>query len=146
MRHALMDGQFEPLCGDLAALGSILLNTTSNNKHVPKIEQYICTVKEHTCAIYNTLPFKRMPGQMIIEMVSLSVFWLNAFPMRRGISPMLSPCTIITGATIDFTQHCQLKFGEYAQVDEEHDNSMASHMTGAIALHPTGDAQGGYFF
>jgi hypothetical protein len=33
---------------------------------------------------------------------------------------------------VDFNWHCQLKFGECAQVDEEHDNSIALHMTGAI--------------
>jgi hypothetical protein len=79
-------------------------------------------------------------------MVSSTVFWLNAFPTKNGVSNTLSPRTIVTGATIDFNRHCQLKFGEYAQVDEEHDNSMASRTTGAIALRPTGNAQGGYYF
>ena len=40
-----MDGQFEPLQGDLAGMG-VHPNTVSNDKHVPKIEQYIRTVKE----------------------------------------------------------------------------------------------------
>jgi hypothetical protein len=42
--------------------------------------------------------------------------------------------------------HCQLEFGEYVQVHESHDNSMLTRTTGAIALRPTGNAQGGYFF
>jgi hypothetical protein len=83
---------------------------------------------------------------MIIEMVSSTIFWLNALPTCNGISSTLSPRTIVTGANIDFNRHCQLEFGEYAQVDEEHDNSMSSHTTGAIALHPTGNSQGGYYF
>jgi hypothetical protein len=140
-----MDGQFEPLRGDLAEMG-IMLNTTSNNEHVPDIECYICTVKEQVRGIYNTLPFRQMPGRMIMEMVFSTVFWLNALPTRNGVSTTLSPRTIVTGATIDFNRHCQLEFGEYAQVDEEHDNSMASCTTGAIALPPTGNAQGGYMF
>jgi hypothetical protein len=45
---------------------------------------------------------------------------------------MLSPRTIITGTTVDFNQHCQLEIGEYAQVDEEHNNSMALHTTGEL--------------
>ena len=35
--YALMDGQFEPLRGDLAEMG-IQLNTVSNDKHVTEIE------------------------------------------------------------------------------------------------------------
>jgi hypothetical protein len=61
VKHALMDGQFEPIHGDLAVMG-MMLNTASNNEHMPEIERYIWTVKECTCAIYNTLPFKHMPG------------------------------------------------------------------------------------
>ena len=36
-----MDGQLEPLRGDLAGMG-IHLNTVSADEHVPEIEQYIC--------------------------------------------------------------------------------------------------------
>ena len=43
--HLLMDGQFEPICGDLASLG-ITLNTVANDEHVPEVERYICTLKE----------------------------------------------------------------------------------------------------
>ena len=55
-----MDGQFEPLRGNLAELG-IVLNTASNDEHVPEIERQIRTVKERIQAIYCTLPFKKMP-------------------------------------------------------------------------------------
>ena len=54
--YALMDGQFEPLRGDLAEMG-IQLNTVSNDEHIPEIECQIRTLKERTRAIYCTLPF-----------------------------------------------------------------------------------------
>ena len=79
-----MDGQFEPLRGNLAGLG-ILLNTASNDEHVPEIERQIRTVKERTHAIYCTLPFQKMPRQLIIEMVYAANYWLNMFP-RQGES------------------------------------------------------------
>ena len=60
IRNAFMDAQFEPLRGNLAELG-ILLNTPSNDEHVPEIERKILTVKEGMRAIYCTLPFKKMP-------------------------------------------------------------------------------------
>jgi len=79
-------------------------------------------------------------------MVDAAVFWLNAFPPENGMSAVLSPCTVLTGQVIDYCQHCRLEFGEYAQVHESHDNSMAPWTAGALALHLTGNAQGMYFF
>ena len=58
--HALMDWQFESLQTDLAEIG-IQLNMVSNDEHIPKIEQQIHTLKEHTQCIYCTLPFQKMP-------------------------------------------------------------------------------------
>ena len=43
--YTLMDGQFEPLRGDLAEMG-IQLNTVSNDEHIPEIERQIRTLKE----------------------------------------------------------------------------------------------------
>ena len=83
IQNAFMDGQFEPLRGDLAELG-IILNTASYDEHVPEIEQQICTVKERTQAIYCTLPFKKMPHNFIIEMVYAANYWLNMFPRKGG--------------------------------------------------------------
>jgi hypothetical protein len=51
----------------------------------------------------------------------------------------------MTGLKVDFHRHCQLKFGDYVQTHDEHDNSMDSRTTGATALHPTGNVQGGYY-
>ena len=143
--NAFMDGQFEPLQGNLAEL-SILLNTASNDEHVPEIERQICTVKERTRAIYCTLPFNKMPRRLIIEMVYAANYWLNMFPRKGGISKTLSPRALLTGQSWSYTTHCKLEFGDYVQTHEEHDNSMAAWIIGAIAVRPTGSAQGGYFF
>ena len=140
-----MDGQFEPLRGNLAELG-ILLNTASNDEHIPEIERQIHTVKERTRGIYCTLPFQKMPRRLIIEMVYAANYWLNMFPQPGGISKTLSPRTLLTGQTWSYTTHCKLEFGDYVQTHEEHDNSMATQMIRAIALRPTGNTQGGYFF
>jgi len=79
-------------------------------------------------------------------MVYASIFWLNTFPHNEGMSTALSPCTLITGQAIDYKWHCQLEFGSYTQVHESHDNTMAAHTSGALALRPSRNAQGGYFF
>jgi hypothetical protein len=79
-------------------------------------------------------------------MVHYSTFWLNSFPANDEISNTLSPRAIIVGSRVDYAKHCQLEFRSYVQTHEEHDNPMATWTTGAIALRPTGNAQGGHFF
>jgi hypothetical protein len=141
----MMDGQFENLRGDLAGL-HISLNTVSNNKHFPDIEQHIQTMKEQTRSTWNMLPFKRMPTRLTIKMVSASMFWWNSFPPEGGVSETLSPRAIVVGMEIDFNKHCQLEFGTYVQTHKQSDNSMQFQTTGAIAMRPTGNEQGGYYF
>jgi Reverse transcriptase (RNA-dependent DNA polymerase)/Zinc knuckle len=143
--HLLFDGEYECLRGDMASL-HITLNTASNDEHVPDIERFIRTLKERSRAIYNTLPFKKMPDRLVIEMICACNFWLNSFPPVSGISSILSPRAIITGSSIDYNRHCQLEFGAYVQTHEDHDNTMSTRTVGAIALRPTGNDQGGYYF
>ena len=73
----LGDGQFEPLHGELGALG-IRLNTTSHDEHVLEVEQFIHTLKERVRACYNTLTFDKYPCQLIIKMVYTQNF--ECFP------------------------------------------------------------------
>ena len=141
----IMDGEFEVLRGDLAGL-NIYLQTTARDEHVGDIERHIRTIKERCRAIFNVLPFLYLPTRMIAELVYCSNFWLNTFPHKNGISKTLSPRTIVTGTVIDYTKHCALEFGTYVQTHEPHDNSMLSRTIGAIALRPTGNVQGGYYF
>ena len=54
--------------------------------------------------------------------------------------------TLLMGLTMNYHRHCQLEFREYVQTHEEHDNSLNPCTIGALALHLTGNVQGGYFF
>ena len=92
------------------------------------------------------LPFEAFPPRLVIEMVYAAIFWLNAFPHRLGISQDYSPRTIVTGLSIDYKLHCRAEFGEYVQTHEEHDNSMQTRTVGALALRPTGNRQGSFYF
>jgi hypothetical protein len=65
------EGEFGPLRGDIAE-AQAQLNTTAEDEHVPEVERYIRTIKERTRAVYNTSPFKKMPGMMIVEVVHAS--------------------------------------------------------------------------
>jgi hypothetical protein len=92
----LMDGEFEPMRGELTDLG-VALNETPRDEHVGDIERFIRTLKEQMCAIYNNLPFRNMPPRIVIEMAKNAIYWLNSFPHPNGVSENLSPHTIITG-------------------------------------------------
>ena len=58
---ALMDGEFGHLHREMASMG-VMQNETSWDKHVGDIERFIHTVKERMRAIYNTLPFQKVPA------------------------------------------------------------------------------------
>ena len=79
-------------------------------------------------------------------MVYAANYWLNMFPRADGISNILSPRALITGMSADYNCHCCLEFGDYVQTHKQHDNSMNPRTIGAIALCPTGNAQGGYLY
>ncbi len=64
-----VDGHFEPLRVELADLG-VTLNKCSREEHVPVAERRIRTLKERCRCICNTLPFKKLPGMIIVQMVS----------------------------------------------------------------------------
>jgi hypothetical protein len=122
------------------------LNICDEEEHAPDIERCICTIKERTRCTYTMAPFEHFSPSMIIEMVFLAVFWLNGFPHPLGISQVLSPRTIVTGLTINYTKHCRIEYGQYVQTHEKHDNTMVTQTIGALALRPTGNQQGGYYF
>ena len=74
---ALMDGEFGHLCGEIASMG-VTLNKTLWDEHMGDIGRFIRTVKEWTQAIYNTLPFHKVPRRLVVEMAKACMFWLNS--------------------------------------------------------------------
>ena len=71
--HILGDGQFEFLDPSRIVSG-VTLNIMTRGEHVPEVERYIRTVKERTRSVYNSLPFKRFPTKLIVEIVYAQVF------------------------------------------------------------------------
>jgi hypothetical protein len=76
----LMDNEFEKLQNLVPIL---TINTMAAKEHVPEVvEHKIRLIKEWGRGILNTLPFKKMPRLMLIELVYHLVLWLNAFPTK----------------------------------------------------------------
>ena len=142
---AMMDRAFAGL-HDVCNQLQVTLNTTSQDEHGGDVERYIRTIKEHLRGVSNTIPFKRLTRNMVMELAKAVVYRLNSVPSNTRVSPTMSPRTIVNGQLLDYHKHCRYEFGEYVQTHEEHDNSLLSRTVGAIALRPTGYQQGGYFF
>ena len=136
-----MDMEFEWLRKHLTYVN---LNTTAASEHVPKIERIIRIIKERARSIYSTLPYKRIPGSMVIELIKYVVFWINFFPPNIRILATYSPRTTITGIKINFNNHCKLQFGAYVQAHEDRvkTNTIQEISHGEICLDPTGNLQG----
>ena len=141
----LMDNKFEKLWNLVPIL---VVNTTAAKEHVPEVERKIRLIKERGRGILNTLPFKKMPRLMLIELVYHVVLWLNAFPAKSGVSETLSPREIVYRHKLDFAKHCKSPFGTYCEVHDEPTptNTMVTRSTPAIVLGPTGNLQGTYKF
>jgi hypothetical protein len=98
----LMDNKFEKLQNLVLILA---INTTVAREHVPEIEWKIRLIKERGRGILNTLPFKKMPRLMLIELIYHMVLWLNAFPAKSGVSEILSLCSCRSGHTARITMN-----------------------------------------
>ena len=80
---ALMDGAFAGL-HDVCNQLQVTLNTTSRDEHVGDRERYIRVVKECMRGISNTIPFKRLTCNMVMELAKAVVYWLNSVPLNMG--------------------------------------------------------------
>lgn len=145
MVDAHTDSKFECLKTDLLLT---ILNLTAADVHVGDVERSIWKVKEGTGTTILGLPFNCIPILMVQALVENSNSTLNMFPSANGLSDITSPLTILTGQTPPDYNKLRLEFGTYVQVfeDKEPTNTMATRNVGAIALNPTGNAQGDYYF
>jgi hypothetical protein len=126
----------------------IQLNTADADDHVHKVEQSIRTVKEHTRCAVQRLTFKRIPKAMMRAAIEGAHKALNQFQAQNGVSEFLSPLTIMTGRPSPDYNDMRIEFSAYAQVFEDSNpaNTAKARTTGAIALTPAGNAQGGFYF
>ena len=117
IKTLFMDNEFEVLRHTLQDEG-ITLNTASADEHVPQIERHIKVVKERVCSTWNSLPYKKSSYRMISRMVENTFFWLKALAKNSGTSSTISPQTLMTGTTIDFSKHYKIEFGAYAEAQK----------------------------
>ena len=98
--------------------GAPHLNLTSTNEHEPYIERHIRVVKEWVRALRYSLPFQKIPKQMINYMIFYTVKLLNYFPVKGGVSDQYSPKAILAGEVMHF-KYYSMPFGTYCQIHEK---------------------------
>jgi len=140
-----MDGEFKKK-KDL--MPQVVCNTTVAKEHVSKAERNIRTIKERTRGIIGTLPFEYIPRRLKMEIIYFVVLWLNAFPVKTGVSSVHSPRELLVRWKLDYAKHCRVLPGMYCEVHDEPSpsNSMTPHMHACIACGPTGNLQGSVKF
>ncbi len=137
-RAILMDGKFKKI-KDLVP--RLECNTTATKEHVSEAEQGIKMIKEQAKGLITTLLFDNTPWWMNIDFIYFGVLWLNAFPVRSGISSMHLPRELLVRWKLDYKQHCRVLPGTYCEV---HNQPMRAYA--AIVLGPIGNLQGSVKF
>ena len=77
-----VDIQFKAL-KDRGTLIGARVNVVSRGEHVPKIERFIRVVKERARCYFAMLSVKKLPKIMVIHMILIVIFYINAFIWRR---------------------------------------------------------------
>ena len=85
---------------------------------------------------------------MKIVFVYFVILWLNAFPVKSGISQTISLQELLMRWRLDYKKHCRVQPGTYCEVHDEPvpTNTMAWRSHEAITLGPTGNLQGSVKF
>jgi hypothetical protein len=145
VQMAMMDVEFEKL---RTLLPHVALNTTAAREHVGEIERKIRVVKERARGTFNTLPYKKLPKMMVVELLHFCVMWMNSFPVKSGISKKWSPHELVSRHKLDAKLHCRSPFGSYCEVHVDPDitNTLDPRTKWAICMGPTGNLQGSYKF
>ena len=94
-----MDREFDCINPDLSSLN---INPNETSEHVPDIERQIRVIKERARSIRIKMLFKRIPKQIIIEILKFLVIWINVYSVKKRVSSAFSPHTIMNGTTLDW--------------------------------------------
>lgn len=116
-------------------------------KHVKrsKVERKIRQIKERIRGIINTLPFK-LPPQLEVYLIQYVVSRIVLIPTRNS-GEYVSPREKLFGRSIIVQKELKHAFGDYVHAhDNETDNTMKPRTEAAIALLPTGNRDGSWYY
>lgn len=138
------EGAISKLSNELAARG-IIVNRAGPGQHVPVIENKIRQFKERVRAVLHSLPYT-LPASFMQYLCNFVAFCLNVVPSHTRMDS-ISPREAFSGRKLNAKTDLRVSFGEYVQATvPDPDNSMKERTDGAIALYPSGNPDGGWYF
>ena len=145
VRYVLIDGEFEKVKNKIP---SIVCNTTTVKENIAEDERQKRVAKKRCRGISCTVPYKYVPRRMKIEILYFVVLWINAFPVKNGISTVYSPYELIIRWKMDYKNHCRVEVGTYCEVHNEPSpsNTTEPRTHEGTALGPTRNLQGSIKF
>jgi hypothetical protein len=119
-----MDNGLEKVCDHVPHANLII---PAASEHIGEIERKICVIKERSRGIVCTVPYARIPHQMLLHL-------LHNFRVSGRVSDRFSPREFILRNRLDYSRHCKALFGSYCETHEENTptNSMQSRTMPAI--------------
>ena len=115
------------------------------NQHVPVAEARVKLIKAVCRAVKAGVPW-RIPPSKMIHLVFYSNHRINSVPSMSNEFAE-TPREIFWGTKLDYFKDLRVGFGDYCEVfNEDADNSMRERTVPAIALYPSGNAQGSWKF
>ena len=136
------DGEFECVRDDVHPIN---LNVVAAGEHVPDIERGNRSLKDGTRCEIHRCPYHWYPREMVKGCVIRVTKNHNDLPALDGISDVYGPGTLVTGSQrLNYNRIKVLNFGDYVQAHEpvSPTNTSQARTVGAIALFPSGNAQG----
>ena len=125
------------------------VNVVGAGEHVGDIERSNRTVQERSRCHVHRLPFSFYPVEMVCGCLIKVTKDLNMEIAEDGVSKELSPGMLITGrVNPSYKEIMALNFGDYVQahVPASKTNNNESRTTGCIALYPSRNGQGSWYF
>jgi hypothetical protein len=122
------------------------LDWAAVSQHCGLIERNMRFLKDKLHSIRHSLPFRMVPGIMVVHMVLHIVKFVNGFPCRGGVKHF-APGEIMMGCRLH-KSNIVLSFGVYCQVAENIQpwNSLTPQTQATILLGSLGNLSGGQVF
>ena len=92
-------------------LPEVVINTSAASEHVTEVEHKSRVIKEWFRVNLTAIPFRCTPNIMTINLVHFCHFWLNATPLKSGLSEIYSPRELICRQNVDAQKWFKLMFG-----------------------------------
>jgi hypothetical protein len=148
VRWIFADNEFEPIKDPILIKHGASVDTAAMEEQVPEIERNIRVVKDRIRSTLAGIPYEKLPTNFKRELVLSCVMLLNMVPRRAGLSPVLSPWSLVTSRVLDYRKHFKVKSGEFCLVHEENSptNTMKERASEAIAIGPCPSLHGHFRF